>query len=219
MPRRTSIASWLIAAVLIFSVGTAWGRPIESWPYDKLFENADLVIIAKALSVRDAPEMDGSIPRGDRDYLRAVATTLKVEYVVKGKYEDERLELFHFRMKKEYESRSSNGPMLVKFNTKPLEGPGWSGPPPEYMLFLKKSKDGRLQCISGQFDPELSVKQILEAWMGAPSAATEDDLRKDDLATLARGGIFYFAAAACFLIYGVLKIRFDSHNHKPSTQS
>lgn len=160
MLRRTTIASF-IAALLILSFGTAWGRLIESWPYDKLFKNAELVIIAKAVSVRDANNADKANP--PRDYLVGVVTTLEVEHVVKGEYKDQRLELVHFRLKEG--SRIMNGPLLVEFHTKPqtLRGYGWAASiEPEYMLFLKKSKDGRFECVSGQFDPQLSVKQILD---------------------------------------------------------
>jgi hypothetical protein len=164
MTRKTRIASWLIAVTLILSFGTAHGRFIESWPYARLFKTADLVIIAKALSVCDAPEVDKATPLPrEWDHLVAVVTTLKVEYVVKGDYKDDRLKLVHFRLKKG--SLIINGPLLAKFSTKPqrFEGPRWSASfgQPDYMVFLKKTKDGHFECVSGQYDSELSVKQIL----------------------------------------------------------
>jgi hypothetical protein len=160
---RRGIASWLIVIAVTLSLGTAWGRPVKFWPYHKLFENADLVIIAKPLAVRDAPEVDKAMPLPrERSFLLAVITTLKVEYVVKGNYKDERLELVHFRLKEG--SQIGNGPLLVNFHTKveTLKGSDWAfSCQPEYMLFLKKAKNGRFECVSGQYDPELSVKEIL----------------------------------------------------------
>lgn len=32
--------------------------------------------------------------------------------------------------------------------------------PPEYLLFLKRTADGRLEPVSGQIDPALSVREM-----------------------------------------------------------
>ncbi len=68
-----------------------------------------------------------------------------------------------FKLKKG--RRILNGPRLVSFHTEPIhiQGTGWSRHTArlEYMLFLKRGKDKRLGFVSGQFDPELSVRQLL----------------------------------------------------------
>lgn len=144
--------------------GIAFSRPIESWPYDKLFNKAELVVIAKPLSVRDAREEDKAIPPDPQDgeYLTGVVTTFQVLHVVKGKYDEKNLSIVHFRMRKGV--HLGNGPCLVSFHTKPtdIRGNGWSGGAEnEYMLFLTRQTNGQFTFVSGQFDPEFSVKQLL----------------------------------------------------------
>jgi hypothetical protein len=143
------------------SCGDCPAREIEDWPYDKLFKTADLVVIVQPLSVRDAAEKDKAVPPYGRDYLVGIVTNFKVLHVVKGEYKETELELVHFKMKPG--SHIGNGPLLVSFHTGSIaiRGNGWSGGAAnDYMLFLKSNKEKRLDFVSGQFDPELSVKQM-----------------------------------------------------------
>src|SRR5262245_64574639 len=90
----------LIVMSCVLSSGAALGRMIERWPYDKLFKTADLVILAKATSVRDAPEANkASLPVEFRDIMDGIITRLRVVQVVKGEYMAEQLDLVHFQMK------------------------------------------------------------------------------------------------------------------------
>jgi len=150
-------------AILIFLGSTLRARQIEDWPYDKLFKHADLVIIAKPLAVREAGKDDHAIPpKGHDEILTGVVTTFEVLHVIKGEYKANKMDLVHFRLKKGVQI--GNGPCLVNFPTKAIElrGDGWAaGVTSDYMLFLKKSADGRFEPVSGQFDPSLSVKQMM----------------------------------------------------------
>jgi hypothetical protein len=153
----------LFAALFTLPCGDCFARQLEDWPYDKLFKNADLVVIVKPSAVRDATEKDKAIPPDNEDYLVGVVTSFKVIHVVKGEYKEKKLDLVHFKIK---EGRMiGNGPLLVSFHTKEtkIRGDSWSSiiMESEYMLFLKKQKDGQFTFVSGQFDPELSVKQVL----------------------------------------------------------
>jgi hypothetical protein len=133
-------------------------RPIPSWPFDKLFKNADLVVVVKALATKDVDD-----PKPPKDYLVCTVTTFQVLQVVKGEFKDKELRILHFRLK---EGRSvANGPSLVKFHTAPMEisGEGWAttASASEYMLFLKREKDESYDFVSGRIDAAFSVKQIL----------------------------------------------------------
>jgi hypothetical protein len=52
----------------------------------------------------------------------------------------------------------------VRFRTKGLSITGKRGAMgtgrPQYLLFLKKWKDGRYEAVSGQIDPSLSVREM-----------------------------------------------------------
>jgi hypothetical protein len=151
-----------VATAVLLTVASASGRQIEDWPYDKLFKAADLVVIAKAISTEDAgQEIKHKAPA---DCLKAVLTTLEAVHVVKGEHRDAKLVILHYRL--EPGKGSSNGPLLIQFHAKE-QRIQWSGGvrvqgPPDYLLFLKKRADGRYECVSGQFDPALSVKEIVE---------------------------------------------------------
>jgi hypothetical protein len=149
--------------VLASTAGSLRARQIEDWPYDKLFKHADLVVIVKPLSVRDATEKDKAAPpEAGKDYLVGIVTKFAVLHVVKGEYKEKELGIVHFKLKKGVVV--GNGPLLASFYTKRLSISGDFGAAtmkPEYMLFLKKQEDGRFTFVSGQFDPELSVKQML----------------------------------------------------------
>ncbi len=163
---RSAMLVWACLALLL--AGDSHARQIESWPYEKLFKHADLVVVVKPLSVRDATAKDKAVPPpGTRSYLTGIVTNFKVLVVVKGEHKEKELAIVHFRLKEDKAGLVGNGPLLVSFPTKREKGQlggfgpvGWPGPgrQQDYMLFLKKGKEGRLEFVSGQFDPALSVK-------------------------------------------------------------
>jgi hypothetical protein len=161
---KTRIATFMILLGAFFALtcGDCPARQIEEWPYDKLFKNADLVVILKPVSVRDATEKDKAVPPDPgKDFMVGIVTKFKVLHVVKGEYKEKELELIHFKLKEG--AMVNNGPVLVSFHMKSvsIKGDDWAGGAAnDYMLFLKAGKDKRLDFVSGQFDPDLSVKQM-----------------------------------------------------------
>jgi hypothetical protein len=140
------------------------GRQVPDWSYKKLFERSDLVVVAKAVSTSEAgKKIKEKAPHRD---LQAVLTTFKVVHVIKGKFSEKKLVVVHYRVHPKKELLVANGPHLVEFHAKCLEisypGGKTSLPPPDYMLFLKKRKDGRYECVTGQVDPIYSVKQLVQ---------------------------------------------------------
>jgi hypothetical protein len=113
----------LVVILAIGLVFAAWRlRPfaesdavqIEDWPFDRLFKEADLVVIAKAVSTGDAgADFEDEAPER---FLKAVLTTLKVIYAIKGEHRGDKLEVLHYRMKEG--ARVANWPMLVEFHAK-----------------------------------------------------------------------------------------------------
>lgn len=137
-------------------------RPRELWSVDKAFKNADVVLIAFATAHRDARDGEAIPPNGYEEYLSGVITTFEIMQTVKGNEIRKTVDLIHFKKTSEGE-RLSNGPCLVKFSVRPKpkddkleihigKGPHW------YMLFLKKRADGKYEPVSGQVDPDDSVK-------------------------------------------------------------
>ena len=87
---------------------------------------------------------------------------------LKGKAEGEHIKVLHFKfgeVRKGFEGRGTyDGPQLVKFRPGPVTvGAGPSKrvvAKPEYLLFLKKMKDGRYEPVSGQIDPVDSIRMV-----------------------------------------------------------
>ena len=130
----------------------AFARRIYPWPYDKLTNQADLIVIATPVAVRDTDE-ETSIPDirlNNTDPIPAIGmeTSFEVLAVLKGNKNLKKAVLYHLREKN---PPAANGPGLVSFDPqKKLR----------YLLFLKQEKDGRYSSVAGQTDPELAVKDL-----------------------------------------------------------
>ncbi len=147
--------------LLLLAPVVGGARGLENWPYEKLFKEAELVVIAEATASSDSGEVV-KLGGWSVDFT-GVNTTFKVKHTLKGKAAGDTLRVLHFRLKEGV--LVQNGPLLVRFRTR--RGP-WiktksmklSVPRPDYLLFLKKARDGRYEPVSGRIDPELSAKEI-----------------------------------------------------------
>lgn len=165
----TAIAFWLVGP------STGWARKVESWPYERLFQESDLIVIATA--TRNEP-CDEVWPEDDFSMDRFVGTetVFKVQSVLKGGTPDS-VRVIHFSYK-QGAALYDNGPGLMTFLTEPVvtapKKPGHDSGvlqgrvavverlvnQPEYLLFLKKRSDGRYEAVSGQMDSAFSVRTI-----------------------------------------------------------
>lgn len=158
----------------LFFVSGASARQVEDWPYERLFKEADVVVIASA---------SHPIPNGQRwqekhfeqKRFLGVDTKLQVIASLKGSTA-ETINLQHFH----YAPNSSllnDGPGLVSLLTdplsvviqstdsEPLQAKGKrlsSSNVPQYLLFLKRFGDGHYAPVSGQLDADLSVRSLFE---------------------------------------------------------
>jgi len=85
--------------------------------------------------------------------------------------------VLHFRLKEGV--IVNDGPSLVRFRTKRglsirTKTIKAAAGKPDYMLFLKRNKDGRYEPVSGRIDPRLSVKEIYSPlWRALDNIKTE----------------------------------------------
>jgi hypothetical protein len=150
----------LVALTTLACLSPAHARLIESWPFDRLLKEADVVVLAKAVSSKDSGEVFK-----DRAWtvdFAGVDTAFQVEAVLKGEVRGGRLTLLHYRLPA---GRTVvNGPLLVTFPTTRLliksSRAKTSLAPPRYLLFLKRRGDGRYEAVSGQIDPALAVREL-----------------------------------------------------------
>ena len=163
---RTFFLLFISAASLIgLAAGPVHARLIPSWPYERLFKEADLVVIARAEDTNDTN--DPYSEEGWKGKFVGQNTQFVAQSVLKGKLGDEKkLTVLHYRLAEGV--AIANGPSLVKFRKDSLMLSGTVNGiafqsnlgRPEYMLFLRLRKDGRYEPVSGQFDPALSVREL-----------------------------------------------------------
>jgi hypothetical protein len=159
MHKKLNFAFVAVAALGV-AASAALGRRIENWPYERLFKESDLAVIATAVSTAEADDRlkDNA---WNAEFL-GQTTTFIVKSTLKGKLNGDTIKVLHYKLKKEVGSRER--PLLVTFRTK---GPAIQTKTvkaalgtPDYLLFLKARKDGRYEPVSGQIDPQLSVREM-----------------------------------------------------------
>jgi len=155
----------VITSVLAHFACPVQARPIESWPYERLFKEADLVVIARAEDTNDTKDRFSA--EGWKAEFIGQDTRFVAQSVLKGKLGDEKkFTVLHYRLPEGF--AIGNGPLLVKFRHDSLmlsgkvNGTAFQADlaAPEYLLFLRLRKDGRYEPVSGQFDPVLSVREL-----------------------------------------------------------
>jgi hypothetical protein len=181
--RQNCIVGWLSVGILLVAVPAADARRLPDWPYDRLLKEADLVVVAAA--VKSEPAADKL--EGDYAFeLDGINTRFTVKAVLKGEAPKGDLTVLHYQMGRLKPGKTEDdqmyaaksGPDLVTFRAEPLRvrvgGSGTEMPAPEYLLYLKKRADGRYEPVSGQFDPDLSVREIFPSrWSDGVRAAEE----------------------------------------------
>jgi hypothetical protein len=143
----------------------AYARLLENWPYERLFKEADLVVIATAGKTTDTK--DRFAPKGWHVEFIGQDTPFVAKSVLKGNLgADRKLTVLHYRLPEGVAIQ--NGPLLVRFrnDTQMLKGTingkafkaGLGRP--EYLIFLRHRKDGRYEPVSGAIDPALSIREL-----------------------------------------------------------
>jgi hypothetical protein len=160
---RSVILMWLVAAIGL--AAPAAGRQIEQWSYERLFKEADVVVIARSEGTAASEDQPAVSPFAAG--LTGQRTTFRIESALKGQVEGKQIVVVHFKRKDNV--LFANGPLLVGFRT---EGPVIEGggarkyqaklSRPQYLLFLRKAEGGRFEPVSGQIDPRMSVKEIYD---------------------------------------------------------
>lgn len=160
------------------TVTECWARKIEHWPYSRLQKEADLVLVARAQTSHPLQEI-WSHHAFEKNRFQGTATRFSVGCILKGKAPKE-IEVVHFQYR-DGAIPFNDGPRLASFIKRQHlittrqhgDGDGTSRElkpkeksltnMPEYLLFLKQRKDGRYEAVSGQMDPILSVRELVDA--------------------------------------------------------
>jgi hypothetical protein len=135
---------FLALALLLAIPLVAGGRIVPIWTYERMHEQADLVVIAKPISSTPTNEKT-SLPNISPE-IRVVGmeTKLDVRLVLKGSPKTKTAVLDHFALENPAARPGRGAPQLVTFDPKQ---------PARYLMFLKQVSDGHFVPVTGQTDP------------------------------------------------------------------
>jgi hypothetical protein len=161
---RRAIVMLTMSIVVLTVSFDAFARAVENWSYERLFKESDLVVIAQPIKSENS--VDRSKDNPWKIEFFGLNTTFTVDHAIKGEFKMSTLTVLHYGT----DASIENGPSLVSFPTNGLsytiERAGHPGTtvtvagPATYLLFLKKRDDGRYEAVTGQIDPEFSVREL-----------------------------------------------------------
>jgi hypothetical protein len=135
----------IIAALMLATGFFAQARLMRSWTYQEMFDQADLVVIAKPAGTHDTSEQ-AVLPNIAPDaHVIGLSTDFDVSVVMKGDKSTKKFVLHHYRLANPKELMM-NGPSLASFDPKVYS---------RFLLFLQREPDGRYSPVSGPTDPAL----------------------------------------------------------------
>lgn len=116
-----------------------------------MFDKADFVVIAKAVSTKDTDERSSLQNLTPAVAVIGVVTEFETRLVLKGSATVTSFQLHHYRLESAEGELWANGPSLIHL----------SGQNERFLLFLVKERDGRYAPVGGQTDPDgLSVLEL-----------------------------------------------------------
>jgi hypothetical protein len=142
----------VIAAVLMLAVATAaQARIVRMWSYQELYDQSDLVVIAKPTATHDTNEKSILKDISPNVPVIGVSTEFSVSLVIKGSKATKFLTMHHYRLANP-RPILLNGPALTSFDLTKHR---------PFLLFLHREADGRYSPASGQTDPMFFSVQML----------------------------------------------------------
>jgi len=159
--------------VLLYSLfslceALCYARIRESWPYELLVAQSDVVALVEPLENHPAND-SMSNEAVSRRWYTAVDTRCKMRGILKGAIVGE-LTILHFS----YAPGASvdDGPIFVEFTIRPArpdffehsvikDGVKFTVPrSPVWLVFLKRRSDGRYEPVAGQDDADISFRCV-----------------------------------------------------------
>ncbi len=133
----------LCLAIMLATPVLVTARLTRAWTYQEMFDDADLVVIARPTSTKDTDERSKvleDIPVVD------VLTEFETRLVLKGSKEITALTLHHYRLESADDWNIANGPGLIDIQIHPHRIY-------TFFLFLRREKDGVYVPVTDQTDP------------------------------------------------------------------
>lgn len=155
MRNKIALSSLILGVIVI--CGFCMARPVQIFSYKKMASDANLVVIASPIEVkelREITELPG-VSQGNKPIqVIGLETTFEVSVCFKGKLEkaqNSKFVLHHYRLVDPRQAETPNAVQLLYF--KPEERS-------QYLMFLKRAADGRYEPYNGQTDPVYSIEKL-----------------------------------------------------------
>jgi hypothetical protein len=133
-----------IAILMLATTFLAQARFVRVWASQELFDQADLVVIARPIATQDTSEQ-AVLSDMSGVHVVGLSTDFDVSVVMKGDKSTKKFVLHHYRLANPKELMS-DGPSLATFDSKADS---------RFLLFLHRESDGRYSPVSGQTDPAI----------------------------------------------------------------
>lgn len=169
--KNRSMSFRFLAVMLVLSVPVVSSADLrKKWTQKELLKEAEVAVIATPIEVEETKDVVNlrKLRGNDVDVVR-LETKFKINLVLKGDVDaGKEIVISHFKIKKINESVVENPPQLVEFRVKVIsiqfEKERKVVEPPDYLLYLKKDKDGRYVPVSGDYHAPDSVFELSKPW-------------------------------------------------------
>ena len=146
--RALRIVKMTIAIFMMLSTAfLAEARHMLVWSQEKMYDRADLVIVARPASTQETAEKWTLQHIAPAVRVIGLSTEFDILLVKKGDGSLKKAVLHHYRIADPKQSKL-NGPNLVSFDPKEHT---------RFLLFLRREADGRYSPVSGQTDPAMDA--------------------------------------------------------------
>jgi hypothetical protein len=146
-----SMKTVLTLALLLSLPVIAFGRIRPVWTYERMYDNSDLVVIAKPVASTQLEEKMTLPNISPAILVVGVETQLDVRLVLKGEPKTKTIALHHYALQKPADGLTRGAPQLVSFDPKQ---------PVCYLMFLKREANDRYAPVTGQTDP--AAESVIE---------------------------------------------------------
>ena len=159
--RRKVLGGFVVLSVILLATTHCLARPVHVSDYDEMTAKSDLVVIATSVSTKELREVIDLPGVQHEGGVRIRAVGLETEFLVsvcfKGRLPEvegkgsSTIVLHHYRFEDPKEADAGNRAELLSF--KP-------GDHSQYLMFLKRTGEGRYEPFNGQTDPVYSVEKL-----------------------------------------------------------
>jgi hypothetical protein len=142
---RTCVALTLL---LIFP-DLSGARIATAWTYESMYQQSDLVVIAKPVSVAESGEVESLPNLNPKTNVYVVKTAFSTSVVLKGQSPNG-FQLRHYKLVNPFQSAVA-GPSFVWFDPAQRHS---------YLMFLKSDQAGSFSPVTGQADATVAVIKL-----------------------------------------------------------